>query len=51
MVPRALEKAGRLAEAEATFAAGPRPTAMNGRSPDEEIEIEAFLRPLETRGG
>jgi hypothetical protein len=46
---RALGKAGRLAEAEATYAAGPDPTAMNGRSPDEKIE--AFLRRLEKRGG
>jgi hypothetical protein len=37
-----LEKAGRLAEAEATYAAGPDPTAMAGRSSEEEIE--AFLR-------
>jgi hypothetical protein len=44
-----LEKAGRLAEAEATYAAGPDLTTMNGRSPDEEIE--APLRRLEKPDG
>ena len=47
---RALEKAGRLAEAEAAGTAGLEVTARTGDLQTKK-EIEVFLRRLEKRGG
>ena len=47
---RALEKAGRLAEAEAAYVAGLEVTARTGDLQTKK-EIEVFLRRLEKRGG
>lgn len=47
---RALEKAGRLAEAEAAYAAGLEVAARTGDLQTKK-EIEVFLRRLEKRGG
>jgi hypothetical protein len=45
-----LEKAGRLAEAEAAYAAGPEVTGRTGALQTKK-EIEVFLCRLEKRGG